>query len=343
MSQEPPVNRRVVLANRPRGNPGADTFRLERTEVPTPKSGQLLLRTQWLSIDPYMRVRINEGDSYMPAVKIGEVMVGGTISRVESSSHLDFAVGDQVHSYAGWQDYALSDGSDIIMKLPPNTAHPSWYLGGLGMPGFAAWYGLIQIGQPQAGETVVVAAATGAVGQVVGALAKQRGCRVVGIAGGPDKCRMAVEDMGFDVCLDHYPGDLPQTLAQACPDGIDVYFENVGGDVLLAVLPLLNANARVPVCGMVSWYNMVDLPTGTDYTPLLMRTVLMQRVQMKGFIIFDHYPTHHDRFQQEMTGLLERGEIRFHEDVIDGLEQAPGALIGLLRGDNVGKLVVRVA
>lgn len=343
MPQDTQTNRRVILANRPSGNPDAGTFQLEQAAVPQPGPGQMLLRTQWLSIDPYMRVRINEGDSYMPAVKLGEVMVGGTVSCVEASNHPDYAPGDRVHSYAGWQDYALSDGSDVILKLPADAEHPSRYLGGLGMPGFAAWYGLLEIGQPQPGETVVVAAATGAVGQIVGALARQRGCRVVGVAGGAEKCRMAVEALGFDACVDHYQDDLDTSLAQACPKGIDIYFENVGGKVLLAVLPLLNLNARMPVCGMVSWYNMVDLPSGPDHTPELMSAVLMKRLLMHGFIIFDHYPTHHARFQQEMGDLLTQSKIHFHEDVIDGLERAPMALIGMLRGDNIGKLAVHVA
>ena len=343
MPQDTNINRRVVLANRPSGNPDANTFRLEEAEVPKPGPGQMLLRTQWLSIDPYMRVRINEGDSYMPAVQIGEVMVGGTVSRVEASNHPDYKPGDLVHSYAGWQDFALSDGTDVILKLPADAEHPSQYLGGLGMPGFAAWYGLLEIGQPKSGETVVVAAATGAVGQIVGALAKQRGCRVVGVAGGPDKCSMAVEKLGFDACVDHYQDDMDKALAAACPKGIDVYFENVGGKVLMAVLPLLNVNARMPVCGMVSWYNMVDLPSGPDHTPELMSAVLMKRLLMHGFIIFDHYPTHHARFQQEMGEMLKQGSIHFHEDVISGLERAPTALIGLLRGDNIGKLAVHVA
>ncbi len=210
------------------------------------------------------------------------------------------------------------------------------------MPGLTAYVGLLDIGQPKAGETVVVAAATGPVGATVGQIAKLKGCRVVGIAGGADKCAYAVKELGFDACLDHYQDDLAEKLAAACPKGIDVYFENVGGHVLLAVLPLLNIGARVPVCGVIAWYNLTGLPAGPDFTPMLMRTLLVKRVKMQGFIIFDHYNRQAD-FVRDMSGWLAAGKIKYREDVVDGLQNAPQAFIGLLQGSNFGKLVVRVS
>jgi NADPH-dependent curcumin reductase CurA len=222
-------------------------------------------------------------------------------------------------------------------------SHPSYALGVLGMPGFTAYMGLLDIGQPKVGESVVVAAATGAVGSVVGQIAKLKGCRVVGIAGGADKCRAAVEELGFDACIDHHSPDLGALLAAACSQGIDVYFENVGGKVFDAVLPLLNTRARVPVCGLISQYNASALPAGPDRSPLLMGTLLTKRIRMQGFIIFDDYGHRYPEFAQAMGQWLASGQIKFREDVVDGLENAPQAFIGLLQGQNYGKLIVRVA
>jgi NADPH-dependent curcumin reductase CurA len=302
----------------------------------------VLLRTLFLSVDPYMRnLMAPVGPGYAPPVPLGGVMVGGTVSEVVASRHAGFKPGERVLANAGWQDYALSDGSDLLAL--GDMARPSLALGGLGMPGFTAYVGLLDIGQPRPGETVVVAAATGAVGAVVGQLARLKGARVVGIAGGADKCRHAVEVLGFDDCLDRHAADLPARLAQACPQGIDVYFENVGGAVFDAVLPLLNVNARVPVCGFISHYNDAAPPTGPDRLPGLMATLLARRIRMQGFIILDHYGERFDAFRRDMAAWLADGRITLREDVVEGLEQAPEALARLLRGGNFGKTVVKVA
>lgn len=342
MSQSSTQNRQWVLASRPHGAPTADNFRLNTTAIPQPADGQLLLRTMWLSLDPYMRGRMSDAPSYSPPVEIGAVMVGGTVSRVETSNHPDYQVGEWVLGYSGWQEYELSDGSGLV-KLGDNPEHPSWSLGVLGMPGFTAYMGLLDIGQPKEGETLVVAAATGPVGSTVGQIGKLKGCRVVGIAGGAEKCRHATEVLGFDQCIDHHAADFAGQLKQACPQGIDIYYENVGGKVFDAVLPLLNTAARVPVCGLVSGYNATDLPPGPDRLGLLMGTILKKRIRMQGFIINQDYGHRIAEFQQEMGRWVNEGKIHYREQVTDGLENAPDALIGLLEGKNFGKVVIRVA
>lgn len=335
-------NRKIVLNSRPVGAPTLDNFRLENSEVPIPAVGQVLLRTLYLSLDPYMRGRMSDAKSYAAATAIGEVMGGGTVSRVEMSQHGDYLPGDLVLGFGGWQDYAISDGSDLS-KLNIQQAHPSLSLGVLGMPGFTAYMGLLDIGQPKAGETVVVAAASGAVGSVVGQIAKLKGCHVIGIAGGIEKCRYVVEELGFDVCINHHNADFAQQLAAACTKGIDVYFESVGGAVFDAVLPLLNTGARVPLCGMIAHYNDIDLPPGPDRLGLLTRTLLSKRIKMQGFIIFQDYGPRYPEFLAQMSVWVKEGKIKFREDIIDGLENAPQAFIGLLEGKNFGKLVIRVA
>jgi len=335
------MNRRIVLASRPQGAPVPEDFRLETHPVPKAGAGEVLLRTRYLSLDPYMRGRMNEGPSYAPPVALGEVMTGQTVSVVESSEVPGFQVGQLVVANVGWQDYRVSNGSDLV-KIDPASPHPSYALGVLGMPGLTAYVGLLDIGQPRPGDTVVVAAATGAVGSVVGQIAKLKGCRAVGVAGGPQKCAYAREELGFDECLDHRAPDLPERLAAVCAKGIDVYFESVGGAVLAAVLPLLNIGARIPLCGLIGWYNLDKLPAGVDRTPQLLFTVLSRRVKIQGFIIFDHYQRM-GAFQQDMRGWLREGRVKYREEVIEGLENAPRGLIGLLQGENFGKLVVRVA
>jgi hypothetical protein len=262
---------------------------------------------------------------------------------VVRSLHPDYLAGDWVLGVTGWQDFALSHGKDLT-KLPDDMAHPSHALGILGMPGFTAYVGLLEIGKPQAGETVVVAAATGAVGSVVSQIAKLKGCKIVGIAGGPDKCRYAVEQLGFDACIDHRGADFAQQLASACASGIDVYFENVGGAVLDAVLPLLNRNARVPLCGLMSQLSSSSRtsPGSNDRLPQFLRIALSRRVLIQGFIIFDYYAAHFEAFKRDMRAWLASGQIKYREDVVAGLEAAPEAFIGLLQGANFGKLVVRV-
>lgn len=335
------LNRRIVLAAHPHGLPTVQDFRLETGPVPEPGPGQVLLRTLWLSLDPYMRNLMEPvGPGYAEPVPLGGTMVGGTVSRVVASRHPRYAAGDLVLAQAGWQDYALSDGGDLLPL--GDVTPPSLALGGLGMPGFTAYVGLQDIGQPRPGETVVVAAATGAVGQVVGQLARLHGARAVGIAGGADKCRIAVEELGFDACLDRHDPQWPQHLAAACPDGIDVYFENVGGAVFDAVLPLLNTFARVPVCGLIAQYNATSLPAGPDHMPLLMRNILTKRIRMQGYIISD-YNARIGEFLRDMPGWVASGQVKAKEDVVEGLERAPEAFLGLLQGQNFGKLVIKVA
>lgn len=342
MPQTNTLNRQIQLASRPVGAPTDANFYLAASSVPVAGAGQLLLRTVFLSLDPYMRGRMSDAASYAAPVDIGATMIGATVCRVASSRHSGFAVGDWVLAYTGWQDYAISDGTGLT-KLDPKLAPPSYALGVLGMPGLTAYMGLLDIGAPKPGETVVMAAATGAVGSLVGQIAKLKGCRVVGIAGGPQKCQSAVDDLGFDACIDHHNPDLPALLAAACPDGIDVYFENAGGKVFDAVLPLLNTSARVPVCGLISGYNATALPDGPDRSPMLMRTLLTRRIRMQGFIVFDDYGHRYPEFAKDMGQWLAQGKISFREDIVDGLENAPNAFIGLLEGKNFGKLIVRVA
>ena len=342
MPQSEGLNRRITLATRPRGLPSTQDFRLEEDGVPVPDEGQVLLRTLYLSLDPYMRNMMDEiAPVYSRSLQIGEVIAGGTVSRVVASRNAQFQTGELVLSNVGWQDYALSDGQDLLSL--GEMKQPSLALGGLGMPAFTAYVGLLDIAQPKQDETVVVAAATGAVGAVVGQLARLNGARVVGIAGSADKCRYAVEELGFDVCLDRRLPNLAQRLADACPDGIDVYFENVGGEVFDAVLPLLNVGARVPVCGFIAHYNDEAMPAGPNRLPLLLSTLLQKRIRMQGFIILDHYADRFEDFRRDMGKWIAGNQVKLREDVVDGLEQATTAFIGLLQGRNFGKLMVRVA
>jgi NADPH-dependent curcumin reductase CurA len=342
MPQSTTLNRRIVLRKRPVGAPTIEDFLLETRLVPEPQDGQLLLRTLYLSLDPYMRGRMSDAPSYAPPVALGGVMVGGTVSRVQASRNANFQVGDLVLAYAGWQDYALSDGKGLT-KLDKQEPNPSHALGVLGMPGFTAYMGLLDIGQPVAGETVVVAAASGAVGSVVGQIGKIKGCRVVGIAGGAEKCRYVVDSLGFDQCVDHHAAHLVAQLAAACPRGIDVYFESVGGAVFDAVLPLLNARARVPVCGLIANYNDTAAPKGPDRRGELMGTLLRKRIKMQGFIIFDDYAPHFNEFHTAMMAWVQEGKVKAREDIVAGLENTPAAFIGLLQGKNFGKLVMQFA
>ncbi len=341
MSSVQAINRRIVLARRPQGEPSAEDFRLEKEPVPAAGPGQLLLRTRYLSLDPYMRGRMSDAPSYAPPVEVGAPMTGQTVSVVEASHADGFAAGDLVLATVGWQDYGVVAARDAV-KIDAAIPRLSYALGVLGMPGLTAYVGLLDLGAPKAGETVVVAAATGAVGSVVGQIAKLKGCRVVGIAGGAEKCAYAVKTLGFDACLDHHAPQLRERLAAAAPQGIDVYFENVGGAVLMAVLPLLNVHARVPVCGLIAWYNLARLPEGPDHTPQLMSTILRRRIRMQGYIIFDHYQRMGE-FYRQMSEWLKDGQVRYREEIVEGLERAPAALMGLLHGENFGKVVVRVS
>lgn len=342
MPDRQPLNRRILLRSRPIGAPRPDDFQLSSGPVPVPAAGQVLLRTLYLSLDPYMRGRMSDVPSYAAPVALGDVMIGSTVARVAESHHPDFSPGDLVLAYGGWQDYALAEGAGL-RKLEAAMEHPSLALGVLGMPGFTAYMGLLDIGRPQAGDTVVVAAASGAVGSVVGQIAKLKGARAIGIAGGAEKCRFVVDTLDFDDCIDHHGAEFPHQLAAACPRGIDVYFENVGGAVFDAVLPLLNTCARIPLCGLIAHYNDTDLPPGPDRLGLLTRTLLTKRIRMQGFIIFDDYGERFDEFAGQMGPWVRDGRVKYREDLVDGLENAPAAFIGLLEGRNFGKLVIRVA
>lgn len=334
-------NTRIVLASRPSGKPEPVNFRVEKETLPALKEGQLLLRILYLSLDPYMRGRMDDRKSYAPPVALGDVMVGGTVAEVVESRNPAYEVGDFVLSYSGWQAFDISGGEGLY-KLRSGRIPLSAMLGVLGMPGFTAYSGLLTIGQPKPGETVVVAAASGAVGSVVGQLAKLKGARAVGIAGGPAKCAFVRDELGFDAVVDHHAPDFADRLKEACPNGIDVYFENVGGAVWDAVFPLLNQFARVPVCGLIAQYNSNGSFSGPDRLPVLMRDILSKSLTIRGFIQHD-FIDQRPIFDREMAAWVEDGRIRYREDIVEGLENAPQALIGLLEGRNFGKLVVKVA
>ena len=337
---EPFENVKITLASRPSGAPVPDNFRLERAAAPEPGEGELLLQILYLSLDPYMRGRMDDAKSYSAPVALGGVMEGGTVARVVSSRNSNFAPGDIVLSHSGWQLYATSNG-DGLRKLDPTQAPVTTALGVLGMPGFTAYAGLRNIGKPKPGETVVVAAASGAVGSVVGQIAKLRGARAVGIAGGPEKCAFIRDELGFDVAIDHHTKDFGVQHAAACPDGIDVYFENVGGAVAEAVFPLLNDFARIPVCGLIAHYNN-EPAEGLDRLPGFMRAVLRKSLTVRGFIQREFVDQRPD-FLAEASAWIADGRLKFREDIVDGLENAPEAFIGLLQGKNFGKLIIRVS
>jgi NADPH-dependent curcumin reductase CurA len=330
------VNRQIQLKSRPEGAPGLDNFELVERPVPEPGEGEVLMRTLYLSLDPYMRGRMSAAKSYAKPAAVGEPMVGGTVGEIVASRNPKFSVGDIVLGYGGWQEYALSSGT-ALRKLDPAAAPVSTALGVLGMPGMTAYVGLLEIGQPKPGETVVVAAASGAVGSVVGQFAKIKGCRAVGIAGGADKCRFVTGELGFDACVDHRAPDFARALEAACPKGIDVYFENVGGAVQQTVWPLLNDFARIPVCGLIAQYNSPTPMPGPD-----MFSVLRKRLMLRGFIVSDFAAKQSD-FLREAGEWVRTGRLKYREDVADGLEQAPAAFLGLLQGKNFGKMLVRVA
>ncbi|AUQ59805.1 NADP-dependent oxidoreductase [Phaeobacter inhibens] len=342
MTQTSTTNRQFVLAERPKGEPTDSTLRLETTEVPTPGEGQMLLRNEYLSLDPYMRGRMSSAPSYAAPVEIDEVMVGGTVAEVVTSNVKGYEKGDWVVAFGGWQDYTLSDGTGVI-NMGKNPQNPSWALGVLGMPGLTAWAGLTQIGQPKEGETLVVAGASGPVGATVGQIGKILGLRVVGIAGGAEKCQHVIDTLGFDACIDYKADGFADDLAKAGPDGIDIYFENVGGAVFDAVMPLLNPSARIPLCGLISQYNATALPEGPDRMNYLMGQLLRKRITMRGFIVFDDFGHLYPEFAKQMTGWVQEGKVKYREEMIEGLEQAPAAFVGLLRGEAFGKRVIHLA
>jgi NADPH-dependent curcumin reductase CurA len=334
-------NRRITLASRPVGEPKDENFKLVEEAIPEPKDGQVLLRILYLSLDPYMRGRMSDAKSYAKPTAVGDVMEGGTVCEVVSSKFEGLKPGDFVLSYDGWQEFAVTSGK-AVRKLEKSGLPLSTAVGVLGMPGLTAYKGLIGIGKPKAGETVVVAAASGAVGSVVGQIAKVKGCKAIGIAGGKKKCEHVVKEFGFDVCLDHKAPDFAKQLEAVCPNGIDVYFENVGGHVAQAVWPLLNDFARVPVCGLIAQYNAVDAPSGPVDSGKMMRDILSKRLLVQGFIVMDNNDLVQE-FGRDMTTWVKDGSVKYLEDVVDGIENTVSAFQGLLRGDNFGKLVVKVA
>ena len=335
------VNRRVVLTSRPVGEPKLSDFDIVEAPIPSPGDGEILCRTLWLSLDPYMRMRMNDGKSYTAPVEIGGVMVGGTVSEVLESRHPAFQRGDFVLGYGGWQTHHVArvgatPGPFGPRKLDPRAAPLSTALGVLGMPGMTAYVGLLDFGQPKPGQTVVVSAAAGAVGSAVGQIARIKGCRAVGVAGSPDKCAYVVKELGFDACVSYRSTDLFAALKEACPDGIDVYFDNVGGAVLETVLRLVNPFARIPLCGIISQYNATELPPGPNMAPFL-----VNRLTLRGFIVSDH-ADRLDDFLRDCTAWVREGRLKYREDIADGLDSAPRAFIGLLRGQNLGKQLVKV-
>jgi len=326
----------IRLRRRPTGKPAADDFDIIDVELPPLREGEVLRRTIYLSLDPYMRGRMSDGPSYAAPVALGEVMVGRTVAEVLESKHPSFARGDLVVSNDGWQSYGLSAGDDL-RKLDPFRAPISYALGVLGMPGLTAYVGLLDIGKPSAGETVVVSAAAGAVGSVVGQIARIKGCRAVGVAGGRAKCDYVVNELGFDACVDHRTEHLTKALASACPKGIDVYFDNVGGAVLDAAFRLLNQNARIPLCGTIADYNATEVPRGPHLRPLLVK-----RAMIKGFIVTDHADRASACFK-DLAAWLADGTLRYREDIVEGLDAAPSAFLKLFDGANLGKLLVRAS
>jgi len=331
----------IRLIGYPVGEPGDDTYETTVEELPELADGQVLLRTIYLSLDPYMRGRMSMAKSYSAPVPLGEVMIGGTVCEVVESRSPKRAVGDIVLAFTGWQTHAVAEAKHTRL-LDPAAAPVSTALGVLGMPGFTAYGGLLEIGRPQPGETVVVAAATGPVGSAVGQIARVKGARAVGIAGGPEKCRALLDDLGFDAAVDHRSPTFVDDLAAATPDGVDVYFENVGGPVAEAVVRRLNRFARVPVCGLIAYYNATSVPGGPDQLPGFMRRILTQSLTVRGFIQDEFVPTHHEGFIRDMPAWITDGSVRYLEDVVTGLENAPKAFRGLLRGDFLGKLLVQV-
>jgi len=284
---------------------------------------------------------MNAGKSYADRVELGDVMVGGTVSEVVQTNHPNYAKGDLVSAFSGWQEYDVSTGQGL-MKLDTRITRPSYALGVLGMPGLTAYVGLLDLGEPKPGETVVLAASTGAVGSVVGQIAKLKGCRVVGIAGAKEKCEYAVKELGYDACVSHYDDDMAAQLKEACPKGIDVYFENVGGSSWEAVMPLLNNFARVPVCGLIAHYNQTELPPGPDRMSMLQGMILSRSIKMQGFIVSNYIHRAPD-FIGDMSTWMAEGKIQYREDMVEGLQNAPEAFLGLFKGANFGKLVVKVS
>ncbi|QDL09275.1 NADP-dependent oxidoreductase [Brasilonema octagenarum UFV-E1] len=329
------TNQQILLKTRPVGEPKESDFALVENPIPEPGEGEVLNRTIYLSLDPYMRGRMSDRESYVAPVELASVMVGGTVSQVIKSNHPQFSTGDFVLGYDGWQAYAVSKG-ETLRKLDPNQAPISYALGITGMPGMTAYFALLDVGQPKAGETVVVSAASGAVGSIVGQIAKIKGCRAVGVAGSDAKCDYAVKELGFDACINRKTQELSSALKDACPNGIDIYFDNTAGAILEAVLQQINLGARIPLVGLISQYNAENPPPGPNLMPLLIKRALI-----KGFLVLD-YQHRQTEFLNDVSQWLREGKLKYKEDIVEGLENASHAFIGLLQGKNFGKLIVKV-
>lgn len=340
--------KQIVLASRPDGAPTPENFRLEEAAIPTPAEGEVLVRVHYMSLDPYMRGRMDDAKSYAANIPVDGKMEGGAVGEIIASNASGLDVGQFVMGGFGWATHAVAPAAGLT-KIDPARAPITYALGVLGMPGLTGWYGLTELGKPKEGETLVVAAATGPVGSMVGQIAKSMGLRTVGIAGGPAKCKMAVEHFGFDACLDHHAyataSDLRNALKDACPKGIDIYFENVGGKVLEAVMPLMNPFGRIPVCGMIAWYNEGGLGANAAEqgltAPKLWRTILVNFLSVNGFIISNHWNRMPD-FHKAVAPMIADGTIKVQEDITEGLENAPDAFIKLLTGGNTGKAMVKL-
>ena len=335
------MSERIELISRPVGMPQASDFNICEKPVPDLTDNQVSCRTIYLSLDPYMRGRMNDAKSYAESVELGDVVTGEAVSEVIESTSDKFKPGDIIAGMNGWQSHAVLDAGEV-RHVDPKQAPISTALGVLGMPGLTAYVGLLDKGQPKEGETLVVSAATGAVGAVVGQIGRIKGLRVVGIAGAQEKCDYAVDELGYDACVSHRSETLRDDLKAACPDGIDVYFESVGGAVQRAVFPLLNVHARATICGLIAWYNLTAAPEGPDMVPGLMRQILTKRLSINGIIIFDHYDRYRD-FQRDVSGWIADGSLKYREDIVDGLDNTVEAFQGLMEGRNFGKLIVRVS
>lgn len=335
------MSKRIELISRPVGMPQASDFNICEKPLPDLTDSQVLCRTIYLSLDPYMRGRMNDAKSYAASVELGDVVTGEAVSEVIESTSDKFKPGDIIAGMNGWQSHAVLDAAEI-RHVDPQQAPISTALGVLGMPGLTAYVGLLDKGQPKSGETLVVSAATGAVGAVVGQIGRIKGLRVVGIAGAQEKCDYAVSELGYDACVSHRSDTLRDDLKAACPNGIDVYFESVGGEVQRTVFPLLNVHGRATICGLIAWYNLTSAPEGPDMVPGMMRQILTKRLSINGIIIFDHYDRYRD-FQRDVSGWIADGSLKYREDIIDGLENTVEAFQGLMEGRNFGKLIVRVS
>ena len=330
------MNQQILLKSYPTGEPKESDFALVETAIPEPGEGEILSSTIYLSLDPYMRGRMSDRESYATPAKLGEVMMGSNVSQVVKSNNPKFSAGDFVLGYGGWQDYAIAQG-ETLRKLDPSQVPISYALGITGMPGMTAYFALLDIGKPKAGETIVVSAASGAVGAVVGQISKIKDCRAVGIAGSDEKCDYIVNQLGFDACINRKTQDLNSALKAACPNGIDIYVDHTAGPILEAVLQNINLGARIPLVGLISQYNAETPPPGPNLMPLLVKRALIQ-----GFLVGD-YQQRHEEFINDMSQWLLAGKLKYREDIVQGLKNAPHAFIGLLKGENFGKLIVQVS